>query len=832
MRPTKEQSAFIQHSGGHAKVIAVAGAGKSTTLVEYVLAQLERGTDPRLMRVIMFNKDAQVEFVQKLERRGAGRYTLPEVRTFHSMGLKLYKNLIQRGFLPSIDTRPLSEKQVNLQILKLLQQLGGESLKAELQANRRQQWISAAASFIDNVKADVVSARDTFKRLQLGSECKFFIELFDSFEHWRKSKCKITYADMLFDPVMCLRSNTNAVDIVANRVDFILIDEMQDINGIQAYLVNTLAGCRAQVVGIGDPDQTIYEWRGSRPEFMLHDFDLAYPGTTKYSLSHTFRYGHTLALAANSLIGHNKEREDVVCLAAPDGRKTSVQLEHCENQAAAACTIVRKALASGGDPKDVAILFRVWSQSTAVELRLLSAGITYRMDGGRYALKRDEVQSLNTVLQFASGDVWEHSDADRESRFVTLLQICNLKVNGPVLAGAAEAMAGGERAVQPFLAKLEGWPARQLSRVWDALLATVPVKQSAYLVLRGFCIEMDLIRALQAGALGEQDGDEAAEVVSAFLDFVREQREVSAHDMTVRLDELVAGLTNTERNTSQQPITLTSIHRAKGLEWGTVVIPGLSDKNYPHQTSKQLEEGREPTPREIESERRLLYVAMTRAIRSVHLIAPELPVGGDDVSLALGSPTTPSRFLEEINLDEAQAISGTLDSGQAEFSPERPLSKSGEAYLAALDHELIVKAPEDQQTTLGCGAAVYHRKFGGGRIVSENPIFFWVEFEKDRRRVLRLSAGQHLSLISEDEFDSMRNPRPVRSLKKTPRPPRKPSEREPVTLWALVKGQIVYHKNFGEGRVVTLKRGSVMVDFGAEGVKEFPNDTVHDSLLA
>lgn len=831
---TAEQQNFTQHRGGHAKVIAVAGAGKSTTLVEYILGMLADGANPKLMRVIMFNKDAMVSFSQKLEARAAGRYQLPAVRTFHAMGLLLYRNLVKRGYLPDFDPNPLSEGVFHLQLLKIMQAIAPETVKNELKGQKKQQWIDAAASFIDNVKADTLSAHDTFNRLRLPEDSYFFVEVFDAFETWRKNERKITFADMLYEPVKCLLTRPDAADEVANLVDFILIDEVQDINGIQSAMVTILAGFRAQVIVIGDVDQTIYEWRGSRPDYMLRDFDIDFPGATRYTLSHTFRYGHRLALAANNLISNNKEREDVVCLGAPDGRITSAHLMHTDSESATAGALIAQALADGFRPADIAVLFRVWSQSIGVELQLLTAGISYRMDGGRHALKRPEVQALKTVLQFTDGSIEHDTHADRAAKLLNLMQTCNLKIRTEIIKGAASAFADSDDSWDQFVSRLDDWPKAQLTKVRKALAQSARHHSSAIRVLNTFCIEMDYIKALKEGSLDEMGGDESSEVATAFLGFVRQQGGCSAQAMVSLLDDLLADMENTSAARADDQILLSTIHRSKGLEWPVVIIPGLSDKHYPHQTAKMLEEGRVPTPREIEAERRLLYVAMTRAIKQLHMIAPCEPQGSAAKDIGAGDNLMPSRFIREINMREVADIAEALESNAQEFTPELPLSDAAQAYLSSLTHPPAINPPKSPERPLECGDAVRHQTHGAGRIVADSPLFFTVAFANSSERILRLFCHKTLKRISDDEFtkamqaasgNGRNSDTGMAYVERQVRAAADARSAKPLDR-TLGIGEVIEHSIFGRGKVLSYRGQNVTIDFESEGLRQLSTKTL------
>src|SRR5690606_27811439 len=204
-------------------------------------------------------------------------------------------------------------------------------------------------------------------------------------EDWRKHERRISYADMLYEPVQAIRQHQELQALVGNKMDIILVDEYQDTNEVQHDLLTYVAGTRAQVTVVGDPDQTIYEFRGARPEFLLQRFRHQFPNAQELTLTYSFRYGHRVALLANHLITHNRERNDVLCRAHPDNPATSIQLLETQDEPQAILAFLQQFVPrhpqqqndAGVPLQDVAVLVRVWSQAVNIELALLAADIPY-----------------------------------------------------------------------------------------------------------------------------------------------------------------------------------------------------------------------------------------------------------------------------------------------------------------------------------------------------------------------------------------------------------------------------------------------------------------------
>src|SRR5699024_10546688 len=192
---------------------------------------------------------------------------------------------------------------------------------------------ATATGFIDRVKTTLSPAETGLEGLGYTDRHRSLIDLFHSFAQSRKGQARISYADMLSEPVMAIRQTAPLPRLVGNKMDLILVDEYQDTNEIQHLLLRYVAGDRARVTVVGDPDQTIYEFRGAKPEFILKRFSDEFETPLEQTLSYTFRYGHRVALLANHLICHNTGRRDVLCHSHPSTPATGTTLHRTENDA-------------------------------------------------------------------------------------------------------------------------------------------------------------------------------------------------------------------------------------------------------------------------------------------------------------------------------------------------------------------------------------------------------------------------------------------------------------------------------------------------------------------
>ncbi|WP_348701291.1 ATP-dependent helicase [uncultured Marinobacter sp.] len=721
---TDEQRAIITAGYEHAVITAVAGSGKTSTLAWRIRYLLEQGHDPNRMLVLMFNRSARADFQRKLGQVcGQTGLALPEIRTYHAMGLRLYRRFVREGYLPGFSEQILTEQEIHYQVWQLTRRLAPEELADDIRRNKKE-YVETASGFIDLVKTTLSPAEVVFESLGYADRHRYLIDLFHSFEQWRKGESRISYADMLYEPVMAIHQNPPLQRLVGNKMDLILVDEYQDTNEIQHLLLRYVAGDRARVTVVGDPDQTIYEFRGARPEFILRRFSEEFGNPLEQTLSYTFRYGHRVALLANHLISHNRGRKDVMCHAHPSTPATSVQLHRSETDAGPVLKILRtlspEALA------DTAILFRVWSQSVAIELKLLARQIPYRIDAGKGALFSREVEAIIALLTVVSGRLAARPELDRRALARQLLRFPHVGLREPELDSLAQFLAGftdgwHERLLAMDFSALSAPAARKLRALGDALAQLRGFRGPAATLLRRYAEATELFEGLRSLALTHESADERIDTVEGILNYLK-GLDVNGEDA---LEHLLA-LKRQASERADQGVLLSTIHRTKGLEWDTVILPGLQEKYLPYTPRPQ-----DDAQAFLESERRLLYVAMTRARHALHLItrpASQRPhLEGDQ---------GPSRFLTECCVELSLELGDRLHRSPGErpsrLHLEAPLTAVGQRYAEREGVE-VAGAPQpavDTSAPVWHHPRVSHAIFGPGTVLTEDERSFEVRFDR------------------------------------------------------------------------------------------------------
>ena len=717
---TEEQNAIVTLGYTHCVITAVAGSGKTTTLAWRIRHLLEQGHDPARMLILMFNRHARDDFTRKLRQvtRDTG-LTLPEIRTYHAMGFRLYKRFIREGYLPPFRDDILTDQEIHYQVWLLLRQLVPEDLQDEARRNKKE-YVETASHFIDLVKSTLTPAENVFEQQDYGDKHRYLIDLFHGFEQWRKREQRISFADMLYEPVMAIHQNPPLQRLVGDKMDLILVDEYQDTNEIQHLLLRYVAGERARVSVVGDPDQTIYEFRGAKPEFMLRRFAQEFDDPTELTLSYSFRYGHRVALLANHLISHNQGRKDVLCHAHDTTPPTAIHRHVHTDDAEVVLRLAREHQAQGRQLDDIAVVFRVWSQSVAIELRLLSQAVPYRIDSNRGALFTREMEAILALLGLLSGRLAEANQEQRRQALRTLMRFPHVGLKEPELNAIADFLAQfeqnwGERLLDLDSSHWKPLPARKVRKLGRALTELTGFEGKASAAISQYAEATELFDGIRSIALTHETADERIGTITGFQDYLA-GLDVGVEPALEHLERLKA----LAAEPTQGGLYLATMHRTKGLEWPVVIIPGLQERYMPY-TLRQVDD----LPAFLESERRLLYVAMTRCRQALHLITrPEQ------------GPIQPSRFMDELGFPLCQSLGEALTRETPEtLKLEQPVTAIAQRYARHYGCQLKGTTPppaSQEGRTLWHQRRLNHAVFGLGEVLGDDERSFEVKFTDGR----------------------------------------------------------------------------------------------------
>lgn len=728
MKLTAEQQAVVAHQAGHARVAAVAGAGKTTTMAARVLHLLASGVPPKRILVLMFNRSARDDFQRRLQSMAPADQALPDVRTFHSLGHRLTQSLCRWGALA-----PRRLLSAEWQLERLLRQASlsvlsdaPERRDAALESDR----LEALAHFCGLVKAEMLPANVLYERLQYEPDTDYFPAAFEEAERLLKTEALMTYADLLYRPLQALEADDGLRRRVEGFLDHVIIDEYQDINTAQQRLLAVLAGSCADVMAVGDANQCIYEWRGARPDTMLENFTATFGKATDYPLSITFRHGHALALAANHAISANRRRPDQLCLADANTPDTTISLGQGSR-------LLLDALmdwqAQGRALNEASLLVRSWALSVPFQLSLLQAGIPFRLlREDRFVFRLPLVQALAGYLKLSRRPELLYDPA----QLLLLLSQPTPFVARERLQQLAHQLATTQRwpeRHEPVLTALKPLQRRTLKKRW-ALLCELP-KLRAWppaKLLSHVVDSIDAEKTLKRAAARRDKGEEDVRL----LDVLIEQAE-SVQDPDAFIELL-------ERPVENQAggLLISTVHGAKGLEWPLVAVAAVNEEDFPHYSrDNPLSDER------LEEERRLFYVAITRAKEQLILLHD-------------GGAHRPSRFIAESACHDSLRVARCLS---APVAPEAAIEVAAPSlvrrYLERLDRQDIeLVTPHIKETSAEYrietpyypGQRLLHAVFGEGEVAAvegspSDPVIDVRFAQAGRRRlVARRAPIEHL----------------------------------------------------------------------------------------
>ncbi len=598
---TAEQQTVLDHPLDlHAVVRAAPGAGKTTTLVGRVQRLLEQ-VNPGAIRVVMFNKAVQETFVQRLGTKAV------RVSTFDALGLEVLRVAERAGLL----SRPIEVTP------ELPTWFSRDLFRAHRDQFDDPDEIARAVAFW---KGHLVPpARAAYPPNPV---------LVDAYRAWEERRAdgdtlRLGYEDMVYTAVGVLRRHPQLL----GRIDHLLIDEFQDVNPARVELVQRLIHERTAVMVVGDEDQGINEWCGGHPRY-FRAFATTFPNlrTAEYRLSRTFRFGPTLAEAATRLIAWNLERSQ----GGIDGGGAKGHFVMVDDVGVA----VRKLLADGVGPAEIAVLYRGRTQGAGVLAAMIGDGIPVHTEdvsllrsGRGPELALGYLRAAATEEPVTFDEAWAVTFApDRyiqKEAFTRQVQRLGRSGLRAVLRDRSGAIQAGQGP----------GALRSLSDL-SRLLESMARRKTAAAALDLLVDEVDVDDQIRARLKSEREQDTAIACFHALRALFRGSG-VSPVDAA----QAVKDIDPQRGNPPMACVRACTIHKAKGLEWKHVFLPGLIEGACPAEERGQVcgtreEPGGIAQSPWIEQERRIFYVGLTRAMEVAYLHAP-----GD----------TPSRFVEELS---------------------------------------------------------------------------------------------------------------------------------------------------------------------------------------
>lgn len=665
------QREAVTHEGGPLLVVAGAGSGKTRVITSRIAARIRSGIPPWRVLAITFTNKAAGEMRERVAALvGDSRVW---ISTFHSFGARFLRIEAEAAGVDPNFT--IFDGQDQAALLR-------EILKRRGLGSREHRPRDYAARISHLKNQGVVPPEDESDDTDL--------DVYRDYEHALAECRALDFDDLLCRTVRALERDEDLRNRFAGRFDTVLIDEYQDTNRIQYRLVRLLVDGHHDVCATGDPDQSIYRWRGADVRNIL-EFERDFPGTRVVRLEENYRSTNAILRAASVLIAHNTQRvERELWSKLGDGEPVRIEPASTEgDEARNTVRGIEKAIADGYGPHEIAVFYRTNASSRSIEQALRLRNLPYVIVGAVEFYERREVKDLLAYLRVLVN----------ANDILDLQRIVNVPSRGIGTKSFSLLRAHAERC---------GMPARDVLFDVDAVTGLRPAGRRA---VKAFAELMDelltmpkapvrlvLERVIDRIAYRRHLQDADDPLTEERLENVDELvRAVHEYDLTTpdgSLEHFLAETTlvrSREAERDDEPrITLMTLHAAKGLEFPVVFVTSLEEGILPHSRSMESDDA-------IEEERRLLYVGMTRAQRRLTLSYARSRSGFGG---SFGGVAIPSRFLSELPEDQ---LEGSLP---------------GRRSLEVVDDSAWFE-PEcyDDAPPFDPGDRVIHDRFGVGRVV-------------------------------------------------------------------------------------------------------------------
>lgn len=667
------QRKAVETVEGPLLVLAGAGSGKTkvlTTRIAYLIEEI--GISPSSILAITFTNKAAKEMKERVVKMlGPIAYNI-QISTFHSFGLNIMKeNYSKLGYDKNFT---ILDSDDSLTIIK--------KILKDMNLDVKQYNPRAIRSKISGAKNELLSPSE-YERYASTEFEKIVVEVYEKYNNKLKQNNSLDFDDLLMLPIILFKNHKEVLMEYQERFKYILIDEYQDTNEAQYILTKMISAKYKNICVVGDNDQSIYSFRGSNYQNILN-FEKDYENPEVIMLEENYRSTKTILKAANDVIKNNKQRKDKN-LWTENAEGTKIHYHRLSNEKEEALDIVEeieKLINNGVSKEEIAILYRTNAQSRTLEDAMLKANIPYKVVGSFYFYNRKEIKDLISYLKV----LYNPKDD------VSLLRIINVPKRGI-----------GHKTIENLInkASIEGKCIYDVitsgkEKIFkDIIEELMQLKETSSLTelveyileKTGMRLELETEKTIES----EVRLENLEEFKSITKTFEEKNGIISLEEFLGEIS-LVSDVEEYKNKTDV--VTLMTVHSAKGLEFDYVFLAGMEESIFPHNNSLlDLEE--------LEEERRLCYVAITRARKELFITNARKRIlfGNDNYN-------APSRFLDEISSDLLETNTKVIDNPK-DFKIENTI---------------------DKNATYNIGDHIVHDTFGNGVVISVEKMILTIAF--------------------------------------------------------------------------------------------------------
>lgn len=684
----KNQIEAVKHVDGPCLVIAGAGSGKTKVLTTRIAYLMEMGIRPWQILAITFTNKAAKEMRDRLEK------VVDEmpgfVGTFHSLGLRIIR-----------------ENSEVLNLTKNFTILDSDDVLGVIKKIIKEDMLDskmAAPSYIRNrisfIKNENLTSGEIDKFFNTPPE-KIAAKVYYRYEDILKKNNSVDFDDLLLLPVKLFKEHKDILDRYQEKYKYILVDEYQDTNEVQYQFNKMLASKYQNIFVVGDPNQSIYGFRNANFKNILN-FEKDYRNCQVIGLDQNYRSTEYILNTANSIIRNNKERKDLELKGnLGEGVKTKyIRAYDDKQEVSLVIEEIKKLVSNGMEYNNIGILYRTNAQSRLVEEMLIKSNIPYKVVGAYYFYQRKEIKDLLCYLKLISN---HHDD-------VALRRVINTPKRGIGETSVKRLEEMANISDSSIYDVIETGKENEFKKLIDELTNIAQDKSLSELIdvvldKSGLRAELEGVKTLE----NELRLDNLMEFKSITASFEERTGSVNLEDFLAEVS-LVADVTEHKENGDE--VTLMTVHSAKGLEFDAVFLMGMEEGIFPHQNALMERDG-------IEEERRLCYVGVTRARKTLYLTNAKRRILYGKEAL-----NPPSRFIDEIDKD-------LLDIVNKQLEEPKKINKA-ELYNS-----------DDNTSEFKNGEVVMHTIYGKGVVISSDDHFVTIAFNKNFgiRKIMKSYKG-------------------------------------------------------------------------------------------
>lgn len=674
------QKEAVVNTDGPMLILAGAGSGKTkvlTTKVAYLIE--EKNIDPNNILAITFTNKAAKEMKERIFKLEGNSAFYIQISTFHSFGLKILKeNCELLGYEKNFT---ILDSDDSLSIIK--------KIMKELNIDANKYNPKAIKNVISNNKNEIIDPEKYSLYVNTDFD-EIALEVYRKYEKSLKINNAVDFDDLLILPLKLFNNNPGVLQKYQEKYKYVFIDEYQDTNEPQYILSKMISAKYKNITVVGDADQAIFTWRGANYKNILN-FEKDYKDAKVVLLEENYRSTKTILNAANNVIKNNKVRKEKnLWTQNEEGSKITYYKAFDEkDESNYVVNEIKKLIEKGVNPKDICVLYRANAQSRTVEEAFLTSNISYNIVGSYAFYNRKEIKDLIAYLKL----IYNNKDD------VSLLRVINYPKRGI-----------GNKAIENLAIKSNVLD-KSLYEVIDSgkeldfknMIEEIK-KEESHLTLTEL-IDMVLDKSGMKKSLEDEKSIEADIRLENLEEFKSIAKAMEINEGIVSLEELLDKLAlvsdvSEQKNDNEGKVTLMTMHAVKGLEYDYVFIVGVEEGLFPHSNSLESND-------ELEEERRLCYVAITRAKKKLYLINARSRILYGKVS-----SNVPSRFINEISDEYIETIGKKEDINV--FKPK-------------IDKNKMMNEDND----LHPGDMVNHDKYGFGVVVTIDGSIATISFKRD-----------------------------------------------------------------------------------------------------